>query len=102
MKTKKMNKAFILAALLLMISAGFAGAEEKISGRVKAIDLEANTVVVTTYEGQDVTITISAEDSLTLNKLKEKRIKVDDDIKVKFINKDGKNVATYFKKPAGC
>jgi type IV pilus biogenesis protein CpaD/CtpE len=101
MRTKR-NRVFILAALLLLMSAGVAGAEEKISGNVKTIDLETNTVVVTTYEGQVVTITISAEDSLTLNKLKERRIKVDDDIKVRFINKDGKNVATYFKKTAGC
>lgn len=98
----KRKIAFIQVLLCLMFLAGAAGAEEKISGRVKSIDLETQTVVVTTYEGQDVAITISAEDTSTLNKLKEKRIRADDDVKVRYISKDGKNVATYFKKPAGC
>jgi len=98
----KRKIAFILAALCLTFLANVAGAEEKISGRVKSIDLDTQTVVVTTYEGQDVAITISPEDTATLNKLKEKRIKADDDVKVRYISKDGKNVATYFRKPAGC
>ncbi len=98
----KRKIAFILAALCLTFLAGASGAEEKISGRVKSIDLETKTVVVTTYEGQEVTITIRPEDTSTLNKLKEKRVKVDDDIKVRYINRDGKNEATYFRKPAGC
>ena len=98
----KRKIAFFLTALCLTVLAGAAGAEERISGKVKSIDLETNTVVVTTYEGQEVTITISAEDTLTLKKLKERLIRVDDDVKVKYISKDGKNVATYFKKTLAC
>jgi len=98
----KRNLMFMLAVLCLTFLAGTAGAEEKINGRVKSIDLEMNSVVVSTYEGQEVTITISPEDSSTLNKLKEKRVRVDDDVKVRYVVKDGKNVATYFRKPAGC
>jgi predicted ATP-grasp superfamily ATP-dependent carboligase len=98
----KRNLVIIVAALCLMFLANAAGAEEKISGRVKSIDLETKTVVVTTYEGQDVAITISPEDTSTLNKLKEKRVREDDDVKVRYVVKDGKNVATYFRKPAGC
>jgi len=98
----KRKLVFMLAALCLTFLAGTAGAEEKISGRVKSIDLETNAVVVTTYEGQEVTITISPEDTSTLNKLKEKRVREDDDVKVRYVVKDGKNVATYFRKPAGC
>lgn len=98
----KRKIAFMLAALCFTFLAGVSGAEEKISGKVKSIDLETNTVVVTTYEGQDVTITIRPEDTSTLKKLKEKRVRVDDDIKVRYIDKDGRNEATYFRKPAGC
>jgi ABC-type glycerol-3-phosphate transport system substrate-binding protein len=98
----KKKIAFFLAALLVTVLAGAAGAEEKINGRVKSIDLATKTVVVTTYEGQEVTITISGDDTMALDKLKDGRIKVDDDIKVKYVSKDGKNVATYFRKPAGC
>jgi hypothetical protein len=98
----KRKIAFMLAALCLTFLANVSGAEEKISGRVKSIDLETKTVVVTTYEGQEVTITISPEDTSTLNKLKEKRVREDDDVKVRYVVKDGKNMATYFRKPAGC
>ena len=99
---KKNKLAFFLAALLVTVLAGAAGADEKIIGRVKSIDLETKTVVVATYEGREVTITINADDTMALDKLKDGRIKVDDDIKVKYVSKDGKNVATYFRKPAGC
>jgi Cu/Ag efflux protein CusF len=99
MKTRR-RMALFLAALTLTVLAGVAGAEEKVNGTVKSIDLETKTVVISTYDGQEVTITV--EDTVTLNKLKERRIKVGDDVKVKYIVKDGKNVATYFRKPAGC
>jgi hypothetical protein len=101
MKTKRYAAVF-LAALCFTVFAGVAGADERVTGRVKSIDLDTKTVVVTSYEGQEVTITISAEDTLTLDKLRDKRIRVDDDVRVKYKSVDGKNVATYFKKPAGC
>jgi maltose-binding protein MalE len=102
MKMKRNLVVVILAALCLVVLAGVAGAEETIKGKVKTIDLETNTVVVTTYERQDVTIIINANDTQTLKKLKEKRIKVDDDVKVKYVNKDGKNMATFFRKTSEC
>ncbi len=101
MTTRGKGILFLLIALCL-VAAGSAAAEEKVNGRVKSIDLSTNTVVVTSYEGQDVTVTISADDTAALDKLKDGRIKVEDDIKVKYVVKDGKNVATYFRKPAGC
>jgi len=94
--------AFFLMALCLTVLAGTAEAEERISGTVTSIDLETNTVVVSAFEGRKVTITVSADDTATLKKLKKGLIKVDDTVKVRYITKDGKNVATYFKKPAGC
>jgi len=94
--------AFLLTALCLTVLAGTAEAEERISGKISSIDLETNTVVVSTFEGGEVTITISANDTATLKKLKKGVIRVDDQVKVRYVTKDGKNVATYFKKPAGC
>jgi Cu/Ag efflux protein CusF len=102
MKTKRNLAAVILAALCLAVLAGVAVAEEKASGIVKSIDLATNTVVITTYERQDVTITISAEDTHTLKKLKENLIRVGDDVKAKYVKKDGKNVATFFRLRADC
>src|SRR3990172_9683111 len=51
---KKNKLAFFLAALLVTVLAGAAGADEKIIGRVKNIYLETKTVVVATYEGREV------------------------------------------------
>ena len=41
-------------------------------------------------------------DKITLDKFKDKRIVVGDEIKCKYEKQEGKNVATYFKKAAGC
>ncbi len=92
----------LLAVLSIVLLAGTAIAEEKVNGKVKSIDLSTNTVVVTSYEGRDTAITISADDTVTLDKLRDKRIRVDDDVKVRYVTRDGKNLATYFRKPAGC
>lgn len=98
------RKILILLVTIFCISlvTGVSYSEEKISikGKVKSIDIEKKSVVVTTDEGKDVTITV--EDDETLNKLKDGRISVDDDVKVKYIKRDDKNISTYFRKAAGC
>lgn len=101
-RTKRNLAAIFLAALCLAVLAGVAGAEETVKGKVKTVDLETNTVVVTTYQGQNVTITISQDDTWTLKKLRKKLIKVGDDVTVKYVNKDGKHVATFFRILAEC
>lgn len=102
MKTSKAIIVAVLAIFCIAILSGIAMAEEKVSikGKVKSINVDAKTAVVTTEDGKDVNITV--EDEETLNKFKDGRISIDDDVKVKYIIKDGKNVATYFKKAAGC
>ena len=49
--------------------------------------------------GEMVTITVT--DDLTLDKFKDKRIQVGDEIRASF-EKDGKNTSKSFKKTAGC
>ncbi len=101
MKVSRAVIISVLAIFCLAMLSGIALAEEKISikGKVKSIDLNTKTAVINA-DSKDVTITV--EDSGTINKLTDGRISVDDDVKVKYIIKDGKNVATYFKKAAGC
>jgi hypothetical protein len=94
--------ALFLAALSLAVLAAVAGADEKVNGRVKSINLETRTVIVSSYTGQEVTISLSAEDTRTLAKLKNRQIAVDDDIRVKYLRKDGKNTATSIKTHALC
>lgn len=101
MKTKSFI-IFILIGICLSFLSGITYAEEKISikGKVKSISIEKKTVIVTTDDGKDIEITV--EDEETLNKFKDGRIDIGDDVRVKYIIKDGKNISTYFKKAAGC
>lgn len=71
-----------------------------LNGRIKSIDLSANIVVVTDYEGKDFKLSI--EDKETIGKFKDGRIKVGDDVNVKYRIKDGKNIPFSFRKLAGC
>ena len=105
---KKLASMFALAAAL-----AFAGgmstparAEDKVLGPVVKIDMAGKdaTVAVATIQdsssGQAVSVTVV--DQVTLDKFKDHRISVGDEVKCKYQKKDGKNVATYFKKPGGC
>jgi hypothetical protein len=94
--------SLVLAALFLLVLASAAGAEEKINGKVKSIDLETRTIVIAAHNGPEVAITVSDEDTATLNKFRKKLIKVDDAVRVKYVVKEGKNVATSFRKIVGC
>jgi hypothetical protein len=98
----KKTVTLFLTFFCLLIFLTVVQAEEKVSinGKVKSIDVEKKTVIVTTNEGKDVTITV--EDDETLNKLRDGRIGIDDDVRVKYIKKDDKNISTYFRKAAGC
>lgn len=100
-----MKRLYVFAGILLILSlvlSGIAFSEDVVSikGKVKTIDLKANTVVITTQDGQEVTVTV--EDETTLAKFKDGRISEGDEVKVKYTTKDGKNITTYFKKAAGC
>ena len=101
-KTKIFSIFFLLvfSCAVCLSPAAWGQEETKILGTVTSIDLNTGTVVVTTYEGQDVAV--SVEDRITLDKLKSRRIKPGDDVKVKYVPRGGRNVATYFMKPAGC
>ncbi len=47
-------------------------------------------------------VVIQITDDLTLDKFKDKRIVVGDEIRTKFEKKEGKNASKSFKKTAGC
>jgi hypothetical protein len=50
--------------------------------------------------GEAVSLTIS--DDLTLDKFKDKRITIGDEIRARFEKKEGRNDSKYFRKTAGC
>jgi len=95
------------AILILLFAGGVALAEEmKMVGDVVKIEIsgpDAKTATATlkdTKTGELVTITVN--DDLTLDKFKDHRIAVGDEIRCKYEVKDGKNVSKYFRKTAGC
>lgn len=103
MKRMSLIAVVVLALCSFVFLAGVAVAEEKVSfiGKVKNIDLKSKTVVVTDKKtSTDITVTV--EDKETLDKLSDGRINEGDEVKVKYVVRDGKNLSTYFKKTAGC
>ena len=97
---KKLVSVISAVVVLAVASLSFAAA---IKGPVSKISKNADgsyTVVVKDASGTAVELQVS--DEVTVNKLNSKKIVVDDDVKVKYDEKDGKNISTKFLKAAGC
>lgn len=92
--------AILFSTVWLLGFPGLSSAEERLNGVVKSIDLNANTVDVVSYEGAEVKLSI--EDEVTLAKLRQKRIRIDDDVKVKYNKVGDKNISTFFQRLLGC
>lgn len=103
MKALGLVRVFLAAILSMAIITGTVIAQEKksIKGIVRSIDLISNTAVVSTYEPKE-DVAVLVEDKPTLDKFKDGRISAGDEVTVKYIIRDGKNVSTYFRKSAGC
>lgn len=98
---KKLALALAVAASLGLATP--AQAEEKLLGTITQLAVEDARGVATLKDarsGRLVEITVT--DAVTLEKLKDKRISVGDEIKCKYEPRDGRNEATYFKKAGGC
>jgi len=108
-------KRFALASILFAVAvaaAGFifpsaASAEEiKLIGVITEIEIagpDATTATATLKDNKtgDL-VTVIVNDDLTLDKFKDHRIVVGDEIRLKYEINDGKNVSKYFRKTAGC
>jgi ABC-type xylose transport system substrate-binding protein len=97
---------FALAAAALCVP-GVASADEiKMVGVITKIEIagaDAKTATVTLKDDKtNELVTVIVNDDLTLDKFKDHRIVVDDEIRLKYEVQDGKNVSKYFRKTAGC
>jgi fructose-specific phosphotransferase system component IIB len=106
-KARSFRWAAAMTVFILLLAGGVALAEEmKMVGDVVKIEIsgpDAKTAKATlkdTKTGELVIITVN--DDLTLDKFKDHRIVVGDEIRCKYEVKDGKNVSKYFRKTAGC
>lgn len=91
MKASKAAAILVVAVFIMSLFAVTVTAEEKISirGKIKDYDLGAKTLVVTTTDGKEIALTV--ENETALKKLDDRLFK-DDEVKVKYIVNDGKNV----------
>jgi hypothetical protein len=103
---KKLLAAVTLVAVFtLAAGTAAAAAETKLMGTVTKIDLAAdgNSAVATLKDGKSgQAVDLLVQDKVTLDKFKDKRIGVGDEIKAKYEPQGGKNLSTYFKKAGGC
>lgn len=91
--------------MLTMISSAVAGEEIKLFGIIQKIEMAADATsakVIVKETKSDKLIVITVNDTLTLDKFRDKRIVEGDDIRCKFEVIDSKNVSRLFKKTAGC
>lgn len=98
---------FSFVAVAVFFAAGTVQADEiKMVGVITAIELAGNDAATATVTLKDndsgESVVIIVNDELTLDKLKDHRIALDDEIRCKYQVIDGKNVSSYFRKTAGC
>ncbi len=102
---KKVAAVLSLAIAFTLATGTAARAEEKLLGVVAKIDLaqDGNTAVATLKDSKSgQPLDIAVEDKVTLDKFKDHRISIGDEIKCKYEKQGPKNLATYFKKAGGC
>ena len=108
---KRLVSVMVLVALVavgIFSMSGQASAEEiKMVGVITKIEMagkDAKTATVTLKDNKSgESVVIIVNDDLTLDKFKDHRIVVGDEIRLKYeVQPDGKNLSTYFRKTAGC
>ena len=106
-------KKFISSAIVaIFLAVGFlfftatANAEElKMVGTISKIEMAADgksaaVILKDSKSGAEVPILVT--DEQTLDKFKDKRIVIEDEIRCRYDNESGKNISKIFKKTAGC
>ena len=95
----------MLATSTLLVAEPASAQQVTVVGPVVQINLardgkSAVAVLKDAKTGEAVSLTIT--DELTLDKFKDKRIVIGDEIRARFDKKDGRNDSKYFRKTAGC
>ena len=85
-----------LVCTTLLVGIAFS---EELKARIKSIDTATNTVVVNNGS-QDMPLVVT--DKNAISELKAGRLRVGTKMRIKYEKKNGKNVATTFRKMPGC
>jgi peptidyl-tRNA hydrolase len=103
-RTEEDMKRWIVLVVMVMASAwtslAFA-AEDKMIGTVSSIQMRGTTAEITLQDRKtDAKVVLQVRDASTMEKLKDKIIRVGDELRVRFDK--GSKVLTYVRKTAGC
>ncbi|MBP1626848.1 MAG: hypothetical protein H6Q00_1323 [Holophagaceae bacterium] len=91
----------LFTASLVTICSPAQAAEVKMIATIERIELKEKSATVTLKDTKsDKHVSVTVNDDLTLDKLRDKRILEGDEIRLKY--DDATGVATYFRKTAGC
>lgn len=99
---KRQLAVLMVVVLFCLVTLAFA-ADQKIVGTIEKIQFSSTGATVTLKDsktGHKVPITVT--DTLTLDKFRDKRIGVGDEVRCKFDDTGGKNTSRLFRKTAGC
>lgn len=97
---KKLVSIIAAIAILSVASFAFAGSIKGPVTKIVPAGAGFNVTVKDAASGKDVVLEVT--DEVTVGKLKGKKIVVDDEVKVKYDEKGGKNISTKMLKAAGC
>lgn len=91
MKASRVIALLAVAVFCFTLFAGISLATDKIKvkGKIKDYDLANKTVVVNTDDGKEMAFTIESEEAL---KKLDDRLYKGDEVKIRYIEKDGKHV----------
>lgn len=97
-------KTRIFMLVMVMVSAWSSlvfAAESKMVGTISAIEMRGNVAEITMQDRKnDESVVLHVRDASTLEKLKDKKIRVGDELRIRFDK--GTKVITYVRKTAGC
>ena len=98
-----MKKWVVLVVMVLVFAwtSLALAAEEKMVGTISAIVVRGNAAEITMLDRKtDAKVVLQVHDVPTMEKLKDKKIRVGDELRIRFDK--GSKVITYVRKTAGC
>jgi len=97
-------KIRIVLMVMVIVSAWSSmvfAAEAKMVGTISAIEMRGNMAEITMQDRKnDENVLLHVRDASTLEKLKDKKIRVGDELRIRYDK--GTKVITYVRKTAGC
>ena len=105
LKETVFSLALMALAMVLAFSAPALADEVKVIAVVTKITLadDGKSAIATMKENESGNvIEVLVTDDLTLDKFKDHRIVAGDEIRLKYVEDNGKKISKYFRKTAGC